>query len=402
MFSDLKVAFFLALRMLKRSSRAGTILTILIMAMVFTNMIFMSSIISGSIQLFNQQTVDYYVSDIVVSPSGDDRYIENAKSLLHKINRVRGVKRASARYALGGSISHKSKEISMPILAIEPEDEIETMKIASRMKAGEYLSRGDTGQILIGNFVAGNVDESLDLFESLGGVRVGDRINVSYVNGVSKSYRIKGIFQTKSYQVDYMVFITNDEMERVLGRPLDQATEILVKTQPESDIKQVKTELLQNGISEKVKTWREKTGKAVSEAIESFDIINDITLIVSLIIAVIVLFIVIMIKTLHQRKEIGILKAIGIDREIIIASYMIQTMAIAITGIGIGYCIVYGLSAWFTLHPIEFPDGNVSPFIDGALLIESSVLLLIASAIAGYIPAWRIVREDILNSIRRV
>ncbi len=402
MFSDLKVAFFLALRMLKRSSWAGTILTVLILAMVFTNMIFMSSIISGSIQLYNQQTVDYYVSDIVISPPGDDRYIEKSGSLLQKINRVRGVKRASARYALGGSISHKSKEISMPIQAIEPDDEKETMKTASRMHTGEYLGRGDTDQILIGNFVAGNVDESLDLFASLGGVRVGDRVNVSYVNGVSKSYRIKGIFQTKSYQVDYQVFITHAEMERVLGRPLDEATEILVKTQAGSDITEVKKELLQNGISEEVKTWREKTGKAVSEAIESFDIINDITLIVSLIIAVIVLFIVIMIKTLHQRKEIGILKAIGIDREIIIASYMIQTMVIAVTGIAIGYLIVYGLSAWFTLHPIEFPDGNVSPFIDSALLLESSVLLLIASAIAGFIPAWRIVREDILTSIRRV
>lgn len=400
MLTDLKVSFFLAIRMLKRSSKAGTILTILIIAMVFTNMIFMSSIISGSIQLYNQQTVDYYVSDIVINPSGDDRYIEKVHSLLAKINRVRGVQRASARYVLGASLRHKSKEISIPVIAIEPEDEMQAMKISSNMRSGEYLSRGDLNEILIGNFVAGNIDESMDLFESLGGVKVGDQIIVSYVNGVSKPYRIKGIFQTKSYQVDYMVFVTRDEMEAVIGKPIDQATEILVRTKPGSDINRVKVELLQNGVQEKVKTWKEQTGKAVSEAIESFDIVNDITLIVSLIIAIVVLFIVIMIKTLHQRKEIGILKAVGIDRYIIIGSYVIQTMVIAISGITIGFLIVRGLAAWFTIYPIEFPDGNVSPYIDTALLIESAVLLLISSAIAGYIPAWRIVREDILSSIR--
>jgi putative ABC transport system permease protein len=402
MLTDLKVSFFLAIRLLKRSSKAGTFLTIFIIALVFTNMIFMSSIISGSIYLYNDQTVNYYVSDIIIKPSGDDRYIEKVPGLLEKINRVRGVQRASARYELGASLRHKSKEISLPVIAVEPEDEIQVMRIATKMRSGEYLGRGDRNEILIGNFVAGNVDESMDLFESLGGVKVGDLITVSYVNGVSKPYRVKGIFQTKSYQADYMVFVSWDEMEDVMGSPVDQASEILVRTRPGSDINRVKVELLQNGVSEKVKTWKEQTGKAVGEAIESFDIINNITIIVSLIIAVVVLFIIIMIKTLHNRKEIGILKAIGIDRSIIVLSYVIQTVIIAVIGIILGFFILQGLSAWFTAYPIEFPNGNITPHIDRYLLIESAMMLLVASAIAGFLPAWRIVREDILKSIRGV
>ncbi len=58
MLTDVKISFFLATRILKRSSKARTLLTIIIIALVFTNMSFLSSVIGGSIELMNQQTVD--------------------------------------------------------------------------------------------------------------------------------------------------------------------------------------------------------------------------------------------------------------------------------------------------------------------------------------------------------
>ena len=62
------------------------------------------------------------------------------------------------------------------------------------------------------------------------------------------------------------------------------------------------------------------------------DIINLIGNIVSLIIAVVVIFIVIFINTVYRRKQIGILKAIGIDRSIIIKSYIFQALFIFFCG----------------------------------------------------------------------
>jgi putative ABC transport system permease protein len=284
---------------------------------------------------------------------------------------------------MGASLVHKSNEIALPVSVFNPDDERMVTKIHEMMKEGQFLTGEDRGQILIGNYVAGNKDESKDFFESLGGVKTGDSITVNYVNGVSRDYRIKGIFQTKSYQTDYMVFVSWNEIEDVLGYPLDKSVEILVKTEPGTREDRVKKTMMSFGIKEDVKTWKEQAGGLFDESIESFQIINNITLLVSLIIAIVVLFIVIMIKTLHNRREIGVLKAI-----------------IGIIGIVIGFCIIQTLILYFSVYPIEFPDGNVSLYVESGIMIESAILLLIASVIAGYFPAMRIAKEDILTAMR--
>ncbi len=401
MAKEIKVSLFLAIRMLLRSGKGGTVLTVLIIALVFTNMIFLSSIIAGSINLFHTQTRDYYLGDIVIRPEDDEEsYLLNVHQLLTTINRVPGVIHSTARLQTGASISHKGISVVMPVISFDPADEKEVTKIHTRMKEGEFLESGDRNDILIGNFVAGNVDRSRDLFTSLGGVVTGDTITVQYVNGVEREYRIKGIYSTKSYQADYQVFVTREEMKDVLGGDSDTANEILIRTATGIPESQVKTALLQYGVREKVRTWQDESSKMVGEAVESFSIINDITLLVSLIIAIVVLFIVIMIKTMNNRRQIATLKAIGISRQTVIMAFVIQVMIISITGTLIGVGIVEGLAGYFAAHPIEFPDGDVYPVIILGDLIRNAILLLTASAVAGYVPAFWIAREDIISGMR--
>ena len=59
MFEEEKVSFFLASRLIARGNKGTLALTIMIIAMVFVNLIFLPSIISGVVVLFNQQTIDY-------------------------------------------------------------------------------------------------------------------------------------------------------------------------------------------------------------------------------------------------------------------------------------------------------------------------------------------------------
>ena len=66
--------------------------------------------------------------------------------------------------------------------------------------------------------------------------------------------------------------------------------------------------------------------KVMGKVLQSFAIINMVSLIVSIIITTVVLFIVITIKTLNSRKQIGILKAIGVDKEVIMHNYGFQVV----------------------------------------------------------------------------
>ena len=400
MLNDLRVSAFLATRSLQRGGKGRNAMYIVIIALVLTNMIFLPSVIMGAMDVYYEQTIDYISSDVIIRPPEDVRYIDDVEALLATVNRVPGVVRASARYPMAGSIDLDDKTVAMEIDAFDPRDEIEVTRFHEYVTKGDFLGSADRDQILVGSLVAGEPEDTGEFYASLGGATVGDVVTVRYANGVVREYRIKGIFTTKSYQADYMVFVTKDEMDAVSGGDGAQATEVLIKTVTNDEAPLVKKRILQSGVGEDVKTWEEALPDVVSESIESFAIINMISVFGGLVIAVVLIFIMTTIKTFNNRKQIGILKAIGLKKGIIINSYVMQVVFICLIGTALGSFLLGMMVLYFTTYPIEFPDGNVTPIVTVAMIIENTALLFVSSAVAGFIPAWRVVNEGILEAIR--
>ncbi len=396
----LNLSFFLGLRSLRRGNIGSLVMTVVIIGMVFTNMIFLPSVITGAINLFVEQTIEYSSGNVLIEPKEDAEVIVDLEDLLARVNRVPGVLRAAPHNNIGGVMKFKGSRLAGSVIAIHPRDEILVTGVSKMIRDGQYLGEGDTGVIVIGNYVAGHKDKSEDLMPSLGGVRTGDSIDVEFTNGVTRTYRVKGIFETKSYMVDQVVFITWEELESIKGQQVDQATEVLIRTVPGEDEEEVKLSLIGMGIQEQIKTWHDLLGKAFAEVVQSYGIINNISTIVSIVIAIVVIFIVIMIKTINNRRQIGILKAIGIHRTTITFSYVFQVIILAVIGIIFGLLILFAMDRYFAVYPIVFPDGDIRPAFTIADIVTNAVLLFIASAIAGFIPAWLIAREDILTAMR--
>ncbi len=400
MLLDLRVSFFLALRGILRGSRGSLYLTVLIIAMVFTNMIFMPSIILGFIKVAEDQIITYQTGNILISPHEDELYIEDVFSLLEKINRVPGVLRASAHYGTGVTLRYKGNSLGSTVIAINPDDERLVTDVYRKMADGDYLADGENDEIIIGIQTSGHKDESLDMGPTLGYLKAGDAVTVEYTNGVSKVYHVKGIIETGSYYADQGAYITWDEMESIFGRKLDYATDVIIKTDPDSYEPEVKTQIYRFGVREKVQTWQDILEEAMGRAVQNFAMLNSITIVVSLIIAIVVLFIVIMIKTLNSRRQIGVLKALGVEKSIIIHNYVFQVLILTTIGIIVGTTLVESMVAILTVYPFQFPDGEVTPVVATSDLINNTIMLYIAAFIAGYIPAWRVASEDILTAMR--
>jgi putative ABC transport system permease protein len=118
------------------------------------------------------------------------------------------------------------------------------------------------------------------------------------------------------------------------------------------------------------------------------------------VVASITIFIVIFINALTRRKFIGILKGIGISPEAIEVAYLLQSMFYALVGSGIGLIVLFGfLVPYISAHPINLPISNtvlVAPVGETLLRV---VLLVLATLVAGYIPARMIVKKNTLDSI---
>lgn len=405
MFTNLRASFFLTYKAISRGNKGTLALTILVITLAFINVTFISSILSGAINTAHQQAIDNYVSNIVIEPGTDDDYIEKASSLKRSINMLPGVTSCASRYSLGSTITYDAdkdgkdiREISWTIKSINPEEETQVTNIHNFMVDGQYLDKSDRDQVILGREVSGGYGAGLEI-QSLKGAKVGDEITIHFSNGVTRDYTIKGIFVTKLPLSDMAVFITEKEMESVLGLH-NRASEILVRLDQPGQEELYIQRLRQIGIvNEEISPWINYIG-LISGITQSFEIIKGIVAFIGLLVAGVTIFIVIFINTVGRRKQIGILKAIGMDERIIITSYMFQALFYAIVGIGVGLAVIrFVLLPHFISHPLSFPMGMVSLLITKKELLTSIAGLILVSLIGGLIPSWRVARENIIRAI---
>jgi putative ABC transport system permease protein len=399
---ELKVALFLAWRSLIRGNRSSTVMTVIIIALCFTNMIFLPGLFNGIGQSITGQLVDYEVGNVLVSPRAGDQYITDLDATLSLINSLPGVERATPHYAKGATLKFRDRILSVGVRAISPSDEKYVSPLYTRIISGTYLGDGDTGEIIMGKTVAG--DASLrqeDEFQrSLGGVRTGDSITIEYGNGYVKDYRVKGIYYTGWSQADSTVYTTMTDMELVEGKALDRGDYITVKAKPGYSEKYIKDELQSYGISQDVQTTSDLLAKGLGRVLQSFAIINLVSLIVSIVITTVVLFIVITIKTINSRKQIGILRAIGVEKEVIMHSYGFQVIILALFGIIIGVTITSLMAVYMSIHPVVTPEWSATLYLTPLDMLVNSLILFVAALVAGYVPAWRVALEDIQKTMR--
>jgi putative ABC transport system permease protein len=178
-----------------------------------------------------------------------------------------------------------------------------------------------------------------------------------------------------------------------------RASQILVRTQPGVDDNKVIAKLKTLGIDGEIRSWRDY-GATMGGLVSSFDIMGSLIGSIGLMVAAIVMFIVIYINVVHKKRQIGILRAIGISRSVIYGSYLIQSFLFAVLGIVIGGLLFgYGLIPYFKSHPIDLVVGLVSLVIDPANVRNSVLGILVAAVLAGVIPVVNIVRQSIIKAI---
>jgi ABC-type lipoprotein release transport system permease subunit len=196
--------------------------------------------------------------------------------------------------------------------------------------------------------------------------------------------------------------MVDPQFRSMIGRNDGNVTEISLKLKEGADPVAVREKLERSGVDNyaKVQTYEDAQPQFLKDIIATFNMLGNVFSSLGLIVATITIFIVIFINAITRRKFIGILKGIGIDGRAIEFSYVFQSIFYAIIGSGIGLALVYGfLVPFFAAHPIDFPfsDGILVAPVDKTFFRVG--LLVISTVVAGYIPAWMIIRRNTLDSI---
>jgi len=362
-------------------------------------MVFTSSLFGGLTETSNNQVIDTVCGDIVIVPREDEKWIEGVSNIQKKIDAIPGVVGSSARYRCGVTISYEDESGGWEIYSIDPIREMLVTNIHEKVVEGEYLTRSDKDEIVIGKEISGTHGAVFEQ-ESLKGVKVGEKVSVVFPNGVKKEYRVKGIFDSTFITADRRAFITQKEMESVLGID-DRASDIIVRIDEVDKGEEEKyiTQFKELGIGEEIRSWKSYTG-IIESMVKSFDIINKMVGGIGLLVAAITIFIVIYVNVINKRKQMGILRAVGIKEDVIIGSLVMQAIFFAICGSIIGLVFFFlAVAPYFVAHPLHFPMGDVTLLISYHAIIINLASLITASLIAGFIPSWMSVRENILDAI---
>jgi putative ABC transport system permease protein len=400
-----RTAFFIAYKSILRGHLSTLGLMLLILCLSFFNMLFIPGVFSGLLNTIIGLEVDTYTSHIMVGPQQEPvpkAYIQNQQELRAAIATIPGVVGTTRTYLTAASISYDKdkngvfKRVSAQVIGIDPSDANKLLTVSQYIVAGSFLADNDTDQIILAAAVAGGYD--LPEPTDLGGAKVGDKVQVVYGNGVTREYTIKGITNILFGPALTNVYITAKEAESVLGAS-NQASQILVKVDDRDRADYFKARIERMAPNLRVQTYLDLI-TAIKPVLDAFTYVALIVSAISVMVAAVTIFVMIYINAIAKRRQIGILKAIGIRESIIVYSYVFQSLFYVFCGVALGLLFVFGgLLPFLAAFPIVLPFGELQLSFSPALVIESVAGIVIAGFFSGLIPARLVAREEILKAI---
>lgn len=409
---SINVGFFLAIRDIRRSSIWTTVLISFVMTLTFLNLVVVRGILVGLTQGSVDANKTRYSSNLLLSVLRDKEYIESSSEIVKYLESLPTVEKISERYLSSGKIEsgYKTKIgpddtpnfISGQVSGIDPDKENDVTGLSKFIINGEYLNDTDDDKVLVGASLLFKYTAVEQAGASpLKDVDVGDKIRLT-VGGKTIEVTIKGVLKGKISSIDNRIVMMDRQLRQMIGRNDLNSAEISVRLIPGANEDFTKKLILNQGFDRfaVIQTSTEALPKFVKDIATTFSLLGDVIGSIGLAVATITIFIVIFVNAITRRKYIGILKGIGINATAIEISYVFQALFYAIMGIGVGMLIVFVLiKPYFDQNPINFP------FSDGILVaslqdvLQRAALLMASTAIAGFLPARMIVKQNTLDAI---
>ena len=403
-FREFRTSLFIATTSLVRGSRSTVVLIIFILSLSCVNMLFISGILFGLSSMMTQTLINVSSAHITIGPEQTPRVktlIPSQGHMRAQIESIPGVIATVRHYFLAGSLAFDKekngqyKNVSGAIVGIVPSEEQHVLTLNNMVIEGSFLNDDDTDEVVISSALAGGYGVFAP--SDLGGVRPGDKIRITYANGIMRTYKVKGIYNDAVGIFE--TFITAKEAESVLSS-YDQASQILVKVDTHmASVDAFEAQIHSMFPTFKVQSYTELLG-AFSSFLGALDLISFIVSVISVVVAAITIFVLIYVNAVNKRRQIGILKAIGIKPSVIVTAYVFQSLFYTACGIVVGLLLIFGALIPFLAHyPINIVVGDLGLVYTPMRLGLGLSSFAVAGLLAGLIPSHLVTREDILKAI---
>ena len=319
------------------------------------------------------------------------------------IESVSGVDKVITRLIRVGSLEYN--EVSGFGYGVDipnDDDAIELIYTSFNLEAeeGRLLRSDDKGKIMLGNDFIND-----DGFGE--GFRVGKKVKLK--GETEKEYEIVGILKkTGSFQVNSVVFLTNDDMKELFGVD-DEIDLIVVRVEDKDKINDVAFEIerkLRNDRNEKVG----EESFSVQTPLQALSAVNTVLNIINLIvigIAAISLLVggvgianVMYTSVLERRKEIGVMKSIGAKNKDVLSIFIIESGLLGLVGGILGAFLGLGIALGASGIASSALGIDFNVVISWPLILGAIAFSFFIGILSGLLPALQASKLKVVEALR--
>lgn len=383
----MKLAFSIAIRFLKSSKGQTALIVIGIMIGVAVQ-IFIGSLID-SLQVSLVDRTIGSSSHITITSSNNENFFENNQELIEDLKEDERLSAVSNAFDATGFIIEDEESSPVLMRGFEFKDANEIYNFPEVLIEGNLPE--EENEIIIGQ----NLAEESDY-------QIGDIIEFITPTGDLEDLSVTGVFDLGVASLNESWLITElgtaqtiFEEEGNVSAIETQVTEIF-----DADIVADDIEAQIDDLGLTTSNWKDENEQLLSgltgQSISSYMIQVFVLIAVLLGIAS-----VLAISAVQKSKQLGILKAMGIQDRTAGQIFLLQGLVLgtigSIIGTGLGIGLMYGFSTF-----VKNADGTalVPFYVNPTFVIGSAVIAIIASTIAAFIPAKNSARLNPMEVIK--
>lgn len=383
----MKLAFSIALRFLK-SSKGQTFLIALGIAIGVSVQIFIGSLIQG-LQIDLVDTTIGSQPQISIESTADDKLIRDYQPILDDVAaNYPGVKHVSQAADGPALVTVDDDNFSILVRGLSFADAEGIYKVGEQMVAGSLPRNKDEAVIGIG-------------LRDEAGIAMGDEVDVIASFGETYTLKVTGFFDLQVANLNSSWVLTTVETAQSMFSYDDAITGIEMQVEDVFTADTIAADIQANqsaGLN--VDNWKDENAALLSglngQSVSSYMI--QVFVMISVLLGIAS---VLAITVVQKSRQIGILKAMGIQDGSASQIFLLQGLMLGIAGAILGILLGLGLAFAFTKFAVN-PDGTpvVPLYIDPAFIALSAGFAILVSTLAALIPARRSSKLNPIEVIR--
>jgi len=381
------LSFRIAVRFLK-SGKTQTILIVVGIAIAISIQVFVGLLLGSLQKSLVNQTIGNS-PQITVTSATDIGSIRDWENVVESIEQLGLTRVVSVSASANAFVRDKNANLPVLVRGFDFEEADRIYDINSRIyEGGLYQSRRE---VLVGR----------DLGEELE-ISVGDKLSVLSPNDSVNTFTISGFYDLGIASINKSWIIADRRTVQQLFGFDRRITSIEMTVDDVFAADSIAYEIEQrlNNEDIKVENWKEQNEDLLSglSGQQTSSTIIQAVIILSVVIAIAS---VLAISVLQKSRQIGILKAMGIKDLAASLIFIYQGFLIGLAGSILGVALGLGLLYAFNIFTTN-PDGTalIDLYIEYEFVLRSWLIAVLASTLAGVIPARKSLQLDPIEVIR--